>query len=63
MMYWHYGPRQGGKVEVMRERRFLAFIVQRDRPVVCIALGDEQRITSAFRAWGAALMGHDSKVV
>jgi CHAT domain-containing protein/tetratricopeptide (TPR) repeat protein len=63
MMYWHYGPRQGGKVEVMRERRLLAFIVQRDRPVVCIALGDEQRITSAFRAWGAALVGHDSKVV
>jgi len=43
--------------------RLLAFIVQRDRPVACVALGNMRPVGDAVLAWRAALLAQESAAI
>jgi CHAT domain-containing protein/tetratricopeptide (TPR) repeat protein len=62
-VYNHYSPPPGGKGPLKKEPRLLAFVVRRDRPVICVALGDEKPVTDAAVAWGQALLAHRSEAL
>ncbi len=53
--YTHFSPPQGGKGRVQRERRHLAFVVRRGRPVALVPLGQARAIDETLRSWRRAL--------
>jgi CHAT domain-containing protein/tetratricopeptide (TPR) repeat protein len=55
IVYTHATPLPDTKLEFQSEPRLLAFIVRRDRPIVCVALGPEEPINHAVFAWRQAL--------
>jgi CHAT domain-containing protein/tetratricopeptide (TPR) repeat protein len=63
LAYVHVTPPSGGKGEFYRERRLLAFVIRRDRPVVCVTLGDEKPVTNAVVNWHRALRNGTRQVL
>jgi tetratricopeptide (TPR) repeat protein len=62
-VYLHYSPLQGGKGELRREYRLLAFVQRQGRPVALIPLGAIQPIDAAVLAWRRALGAHHSQTL
>lgn len=58
--YRHYEPDPNAKGKFRFERRLLAFVVHRDRPVVRIDLGAADRIDTAVDAWRKAAVARAS---
>jgi tetratricopeptide (TPR) repeat protein len=50
-VYDHFSPPVGGKSGHVVEQRILAFVVRRDRPVICLPLGPVAPVDRAVRAW------------
>jgi CHAT domain-containing protein/tetratricopeptide (TPR) repeat protein len=53
--YIHISPPQGGKGPSQIERRVLAFVLRRGRPVALVSLGEARTIDEAVRSWRRAL--------
>jgi CHAT domain-containing protein len=63
IVYTHYSRPPGGKGEFKGESRLLVFVVQRERPVVCVALGAEKSVNDAVSAWHQALQNHQPEAL
>jgi CHAT domain-containing protein len=61
--YIHYSPPPTGKGNLNQERRLLAFVLRRERPVFCVALGAERPVTDAVTAWRQALQNHQPEAI
>jgi CHAT domain-containing protein/tetratricopeptide (TPR) repeat protein len=57
IFYEHYSPPSGKQANFKRERRQLAFVVRRDRPVVCVRLAAWKPIADLTLDWLVALQG------
>jgi hypothetical protein len=55
--YTLYSPARGGKGPLQQERRLVAFIVQRDRPISRVELGPVKPLAAAAEAWRRAILG------
>jgi CHAT domain-containing protein/tetratricopeptide (TPR) repeat protein len=53
--YTHYSPSKGGKGPLQEERRLLAFVLRRGRPVALVSLGEARTIDESVRSWRRAL--------
>jgi CHAT domain-containing protein len=53
--YKDFSPPEGGKGELRRELRLVAFISRRDRPLALVPLGALQPINAAVNGWRQAL--------
>jgi tetratricopeptide (TPR) repeat protein len=53
--YTHFTPTQGGKGPFQSERRLLAFVLRRARPVATVSLGQARTIDESVRTWRRAL--------
>src|SRR5262249_23737948 len=53
--YAHFTPPEGGKGKFRGERRLLAFVVRRGRPVALVRLGAARPVDDAVAAWRRAL--------
>ena len=53
--YDHFSPPQGGKGRPQSERRMMAFVVRRGRPVALVPLGAAQAIDESVQTWRRAL--------
>jgi CHAT domain-containing protein len=63
-VYAHSSLAPGGKGEFRWEQpRLLAFVVRRDRPVVCVSQGTEEPVMDVVHAWRQAVLAHRSEAL